>query len=106
MIESLNEAIVLNREALAFCPSGHPCRLDYLINLAAHLSSLYDELGETKDLDEGIALGREALKPCTHGDPRRTTSLNNLACDLANRFERLGEMKDMDGGHRPGPRSP
>ena len=43
--EGLNEAIVLNRDALVLRPLGHPDRSISLDNLAVYLHTWYKELG-------------------------------------------------------------
>ena len=60
-IEDLNNAIVLDQEALNLCPQGHPNRLISLHNLARHLSTWYTQLGESQDLEDAIFLD------CTEG---------------------------------------
>ena len=48
------------REALEYFPPREPARFDFLITLASHLSSRYEQLGAMKDLNEAIILVREA----------------------------------------------
>ena len=91
----IEEAIVLDREALSLCPKGHPDRSRSLNNLADGLSTRYKQLGEMQDLHEAIALDREAHDLCPQGHPHRSTSLNNLAVRLSTRYERLGAMQDL-----------
>ncbi|KAF8431636.1 CHAT domain-containing protein [Boletus edulis BED1] len=92
----LDEAIVLDREALELCPQGHPDRSMPLNNLAVHLSTRYNQLGAMADLDDAIVLDREALELRPQGHPDRSTSLNNLAIYLSTRFNQLGAMADLD----------
>ena len=59
-MEDLDEAIVLDREALGLCPQGHLNWVMSLNNLAGHLSTRYNRLGAIEDLDEAFVLVREA----------------------------------------------
>jgi tetratricopeptide (TPR) repeat protein len=92
----LDEAIVLDREALGLRPQGHPSRSSSLNNLAVRLSSRYEQLGAMVDLDEAIVLAREALGLCPQGHPNRSMSLSNLAVHLSSRYNQLGAMVDLD----------
>ena len=94
--EDLEEAIILDREALGLRPQGHSDRSSSLSNLALHLSTRYNLLGAMEDLDEAIALEREALNLRPQGHPDRSFSLNNLALHLSTRYKQLGEMEDLD----------
>ena len=95
-MEDLDEAIVLDREALNLCPQGHPLQSGSLNNLAAGLSTRYNQLGAMEDLDEAIVLNREALNLRLQGHPDRSTSLNNLAVHLSTRYKQLGATEDLD----------
>ena len=55
-VQDLDDAIVLNREALDLCLQGHPDRAVSLTNLAVDLSSQYKQLGVVQDLDDAIVL--------------------------------------------------
>ena len=57
----LDEAIVLDREALVLRSRGDPDRSMSLNNLAVRLSTRYNQLGGMEYLDEATVLGREAL---------------------------------------------
>ena len=92
----INEAIVLDREALELCPPGHPERSDCLISLGIHLSDRYNQLGGMTDLEEAIVLGRDALALRPLGHPDRSKSLNTLAVHLSTRYDQLGLMEDLN----------
>ncbi|KAG2107865.1 CHAT domain-containing protein [Suillus cothurnatus] len=94
--EDLDEAIALQREALALRPVGHTDRSASLNNLANRLSSRFERRGNDEDLDQAIALHREALalRPVGHTD--RSKSLNNLALQLCTRFEHRRNREDFD----------
>ena len=92
----IEEAIFLDREALALRPQGHPNRSSSLINLAADLSTRYNQLGTVQDLDGAIILDREALNLRPQGHPDRTMSLNNLALYLSNGYKQAGAVQDLD----------
>ena len=85
----INEAIVLNREALELCPPG-------LIWLANHLNDRYGQLGATGDLEGAIVLDGEALDHIPQGHPLRAISLNNLGVRLSTRYNQLGAMENLD----------
>jgi CHAT domain-containing protein/tetratricopeptide (TPR) repeat protein len=91
----IDEAIVLDREALELCPPGHPMRVDSVAHLASHLSHRYAHLGATRDLEEAVVLNREALDLRPQGHPDRSVSLNNLAKRLGTRYDLLGAMQDL-----------
>ncbi|KAI9570923.1 hypothetical protein HD554DRAFT_2327256 [Boletus coccyginus] len=82
-MEDLDEAIILDREALDLRPQGHPDRWMSLHNLSVGLSSRYRQLWGVEDLDEAIVLRREALDLCVQGHPHR-------------RYKQLGGMEDLD----------
>ena len=93
----IDEAIVLDREALELCsPAGHPKRSVSLTQLAVDLASRYMHLWAMQDLDEAIVLVREALDLRPKGYPNRSTSLINLAHLLYSLYEQLGAMQDLD----------
>ena len=95
-MQDLDEAIVLDREALGLQRKGHPDRSSSLNNHAVHLSIRYKQFGAMQDLDEAIILNREALGLQPEGHPDRSLSLNNLAVDLSSRHKQLGVMEDLD----------
>ena len=80
----IDEAIVLDREALELCPSSHPKQFVSLTWLGNHLNTRYDQLGRMTDREEAIMLGRGALVLCTVGHPDRSMALQ------------LGLMKDLN----------
>ena len=92
----IDQAIVLDREALELCPPGHPERDDSLSSLAGHLGHRYDQLGAMIDLNEAIILDRDALALRPPGHPDRSDSLNNLAVDLSTRFNQVGAIEDLN----------
>ncbi|KDQ52439.1 hypothetical protein JAAARDRAFT_210593 [Jaapia argillacea MUCL 33604] len=96
VLGNLEEAIRLDREALALRPVGHPQRADSLTNLAISLKTHFRRASTLSHLQEAVELDREALglRPPLH--PDRGTSLNNLAIDLRTRFRQLGDMADLD----------
>ncbi|KAG1847404.1 hypothetical protein F4604DRAFT_1935911 [Suillus subluteus] len=94
--EDLDQAIALDREVLALCPVGHTDRSRLLNNLVKRLSSHFKHQGNEEDLDQAIALHREALALHPVGHTDRSSSLNNLANELSSRFEHRGHDKDLD----------
>ncbi|KAG2147833.1 CHAT domain-containing protein [Suillus bovinus] len=115
--EDLDQAIALQREAVALCPVGHTDRSSSLGNLANQLSSRFDHQGNgedldqafalqrealalcpatAKDLDQAIALQREALTLCPVGHTDRSMSLYNLANRLSSRFGHRGNDEDLN----------
>ena len=95
-MRDLDEAIVLDREALSLRPEGHPDRSQSLNNLAIRLSTRYKQLGAMQDLDEAIVLDRESLDLRPKGHRDRSQSLNNLAIRPSTRYEQLDAMQDLD----------
>ncbi|KAF8550877.1 hypothetical protein OG21DRAFT_1487423 [Imleria badia] len=92
----IDEAIVLDREALGLCPPGHSERELSLISLASHLSNRYHQLGATTDLQDAIVLCREVLELRPQGHPDRSMSLNTLAVFLSSRYKVLGGMQVLE----------
>ena len=88
----IDEAIVLDREALDICTPSHPQRSDCLIQLSFHISTRFNQLGGIEKLNEAIILDREALALRTPGYPDRSMSLNNLALHLCTRYEQVGRI--------------
>ncbi|KIK33252.1 hypothetical protein CY34DRAFT_99921, partial [Suillus luteus UH-Slu-Lm8-n1] len=84
--EDLDQAIALDREALALHPVGHPERSKLLNNLAIQLSTRFDYQGNAGDLDQAIALDWEALALHPIGHTDRSKSLHNLANRFSARF--------------------
>ena len=73
----IDEAIVLDYEALELCPPGRPERASSLTLLAIHLGDRYSQLGKIEDLEEAIVLNREALDLRPQGHPDRSMSFNS-----------------------------
>ena len=92
----IDEAIILDREALELCPPRHPKRYVSLNHLAVDLSDRYDVLGATRDLEEAISLAREGLDLCPAGHSGRSMALNTVAFCLSTRYKQLGETTDLD----------
>ena len=92
----MDEAIVLDREALELCPPGHPERYVCLNQLGIHLNNRYDQLGAMEDLDEAIVLVRDTLALSTAEHPGRSTFLDNLSLYLSTRYHQLGAMEDLN----------
>ena len=91
----IDEAIVLDREALELCPPGHSKRFDSLTQLATDLNDRYDQLGASGDLEEAIVLSRAALDLCPQGHSDRSMSLSNLARCLSTRYQQFGAREDL-----------
>ena len=92
----MDEAILLNREALELQPTSHPDRHNSLNNLAIDLHSRFDKTGQLADLEEAILLNREALglRPPSH--PDRPNSLDHLALILARNYDKTGQLADLE----------
>ncbi|KAG0697483.1 hypothetical protein DFH29DRAFT_1021985 [Suillus ampliporus] len=96
--QDLDEAITLDRKALALHPVG---RMHWSIssnNLAHHLTTRFEHRGNDQDLDEAIVLRRGALALLPVGHPERSTSesLNHLANVLSAGFKHHGSKDDLD----------
>ncbi|KAG1788521.1 CHAT domain-containing protein [Suillus variegatus] len=94
--KDLDQAIVLQTEALALLPVGDTTRYMPLNNLAVHLSTRFDRRGNDDDLDQAIALHGEVLVLLPVGDPYRFRTLNSLMIQLSTRFDRRGNDEDLD----------
>ncbi|ETW76798.1 hypothetical protein HETIRDRAFT_174846 [Heterobasidion irregulare TC 32-1] len=92
----LDEAIHLDREALALHPPGHADRSDSLNKLAIHLWSRFEGTRQMQDLEEAIEIDREALSLRPFGHSGRSNSLFNLAIDLRSRFKQTGQLQDLE----------
>ena len=60
LLQDLDEAISLYRDALIQHPDPHTMRMYTLNNLAMGLVTRFDYLGRQEDLDEAIYLARES----------------------------------------------
>ena len=80
----IDEAIVLDREALEYCLPGHPKRSVSLMWLGLHISDRYKQLGGMTDPEEAIVLDGDALALRPPGHPDRSKYLNNLAFGSVN----------------------
>ena len=92
----LNEAIILDQEALSLRPPGHPQRSTSLGNLAILLSSRCKQLRRMDDPNEAIVLDQEVLSLCPHGHPHRSISLNNLVICFFSLYKQLGRIDDLN----------
>ncbi|KAG2739523.1 hypothetical protein P692DRAFT_20707270, partial [Suillus brevipes Sb2] len=72
----------LQSESLALHQVSHTDGSSSLNNLAAQLSTRFDNRGNAGDLDQAIAFHIEALALCPLGHTHRSSSLNNLAAQL------------------------
>ncbi|KAH6909902.1 hypothetical protein BKA70DRAFT_1472243 [Coprinopsis sp. MPI-PUGE-AT-0042] len=95
-MESLDEAVILQRECLSIRPLGHPQRATDLGNLAVFLHAHFKLTGTIESLDESIALYREALSLIRHGHPELPISLNNLAVFLLSHFKQTAAVESLD----------
>jgi CHAT domain-containing protein/tetratricopeptide (TPR) repeat protein len=115
----LDEAIELEREALALRPSGHPDRAFSCGNLGASLQTRYEQcddlglLNETIELDrealdlqppghpyedllQDITDEREALAVCLQGHPDRAIHAQRLGYCLHTRHSQTGDVTLLD----------
>ena len=94
--DCIEQAIVLDREALEICPPGHPLRSRTSDQLAYHLHTRYRCLGSMADLDEAIAHSQVVLQSCSPAHPNRCYFLNSVATYLTSRYGHLGRMEDLN----------
>ena len=92
----IDDAIVLDREALVLCPPSHPTRSTALSRLASHLWNCYEQLGGIDDLNTAIDLDRDALALHPPGHPNRPASLSKLTLHLSARYKQLGRIDDLN----------
>jgi hypothetical protein len=83
----LDEAINLQREAMALCREDDPSRARCCANLALSLKA---RTGDDSLLDEAIDLERVVLELRPPGHPLRSSACENLASSLKARCERTG----------------
>ncbi|KAI6097685.1 TPR-like protein [Pisolithus croceorrhizus] len=81
----LEEAITLDREALALCPPGHPWR-----------GKRFKKHATMHDLDEAFKLNHAALELRPSGHPERHRSLCELASCFLSRYGNLGVAADLE----------
>jgi hypothetical protein len=86
----LDEAITLQREALALRPGEHPHHASSCNNLAIALQERYRVTGSSDLLDEAIKLHRKALTLQPGEHPDRSQSCYNLANALHSRYQVTG----------------
>ncbi|MEH6374508.1 tetratricopeptide repeat protein [Streptomyces sp. KLMMK] len=98
LIEDLDEAITLHREALASAPAHHPGRLAVLSNLGVALLRRVDRTEQIEDLNEAIRLQREALTASTSevDVDDRMAAMSNLGATLLRRAVHTGNIEDLD----------
>ncbi|OCB86660.1 hypothetical protein A7U60_g6343 [Sanghuangporus baumii] len=95
-MDDLEEAIALDRAALALQPDGHPYHSISLSNLEISLWTRFGLCGRMVDLEEAVTLECAALELRPEGHPLRSSSLGNLDISLWNCFERCGRMEDLE----------
>jgi tetratricopeptide (TPR) repeat protein len=87
----LNEAIDLDRKALALRPPGDPHRASSCASLAISLMTRYERTREDQLRIEAISLEREAIALRPQGHPDRPLYCVNLAVSLMARYEHSGD---------------
>jgi tetratricopeptide (TPR) repeat protein len=92
----LDEALLLEREALRLRPEGHPDRAGSCASLAYMLTFRFDRAEGTALLDEAIEVEREALRLRPEGHPDRAISCINLGQMLRTHFDRTGRTALLD----------
>jgi tetratricopeptide (TPR) repeat protein len=95
-IAKLEEAVMLFREALRLCSSGHSDRVLCSGNLAAALQTWSKHTGEDESLNAAIELYGEALDLCPSKNPHRARLCRELAIALGTRFEQTGDTTLLD----------
>jgi hypothetical protein len=92
----LDEAVELQRGAVAGIPPSRPDAVIVVHNLGARLSERFQVSARQADLTEGIALLRRAVElvPPTH--PERPRLMRNLAKSLQLAYEHTGEFAALD----------
>lgn len=95
-LQDLDKAIVVYRQAVEICPTGHPDRHIAINNLGTAIYTRFSQTPNSQDLEEAIQLYREALELKIPHDSDRGSSFSNLARVVRLRFEQTGAMKDLD----------
>lgn len=92
----LEEAIELDRAAVASTPLAHPDLPGRLNTLSLGLSSRFERSARSEDLNEAIGIGRQALNSTSPEHPSHPLLLANLASTLRTRYVARGSRKDLD----------
>lgn len=95
-IEDLEKSILLDREALALRPVGHPSRSFSFNKLGIGIMNRFEQRGIPEDLDESIDLHQKGLSLRPEGHPDHWKSLNNLANALGTRFMKWRRPEDLE----------
>jgi hypothetical protein len=95
-ISFLEEAIALERDALALHPAGHPLHAPSCNNLVASLLRNYKHAGNNPLPVEIVALAREALAMYPEGHLHHAATCNSLANALVVRYEDIGDVSLLE----------
>ena len=92
----MDEAIILDRDALELCTAGHPWQSACLFQLVIRPNTRYGVVGGVEILNEVILPDTLALR--APGCPDQSMSLNNLAVHLATQYNLLRGVDDLNEG--------
>ncbi|KAI0027902.1 CHAT domain-containing protein, partial [Vararia minispora EC-137] len=96
VIDDLQSAIVVHRQAVDLAPDNHPHKSTYLNSLAKALRSRFNRFGILDDLESALIVCRQAVSLTPDGHPNKPTHLNNLGSTLETRFNRLDSLDDLE----------
>lgn len=101
----LDNAVRINREAVAATPAGHPDRAAHLSSLATSLRFRFKRTEEPADLDEAVDVARRAVDATPVDDPQRPGFLSGLANALVDQFEQTKPLGCLDEAVNAGRRA-
>ena len=92
----LEEAIQVNRQAVASPPGDDPNLAPYHNNLGNKLMRRYHRTGDINDLDEAIQISERAVALTSDDPSKLAIRLNNLSTKFTSRYERTQDMSDLE----------
>jgi tetratricopeptide (TPR) repeat protein len=94
-LDTLNQAVEANLEALKATPAGHVDRALVLTNLGQSLASRFERVNALDDINTAVALLREAVRIAPN-ETERVYNWGNLSRALFARHRQTGELTDLD----------
>jgi tetratricopeptide (TPR) repeat protein len=96
MMDDLEEAIRIVRQAVAATPDNHLDLAGRLSNLGDMLNSQYACTGAMYNLEEAVQVARQAVAATPDDHPDLAGRLNNLGDILSSRYARTGAINDLE----------
>ncbi|CAF9931585.1 MAG: hypothetical protein GOMPHAMPRED_005962 [Gomphillus americanus] len=92
----LEEAIQINRRAVASAPENDPNFAAYHNNLGNKLERRYDRTGDINDLDEAVQISERAVALTSEDQSNLAIRLSNLSQIFAKLYKRRQDMSDLE----------